>query len=152
MNKKTLAAVAIAGSALLGVTTAAPAMASNSNSNSNSNSYSYTTRATHEKRQTDYWGDNCYKFEPRGEDDDFRFSHRVHFKVVVVKAGRQLTVFKHFNGRTVSSENDRDIDWIIVCRRDDNRNDNRNDNWDRNWNDGRNDSWKDNRDYNRNDD
>jgi hypothetical protein len=125
MNKKTLAACAIACSAVLGFSTAAPAMASHSDSRSD---HDYTKRVNDDNRRTSYWGDNCTKYRFSDEDDTVRFSHRVYLKTVVVKAGRQLTVFKHFYGRTVYSENERDIDWIIVCKRDrfDDNDDNRN--------------------------
>ena len=121
MNRKTLAACAIAGSAMLGVSTAAPAMAAPAPAPAHSYHWAdgypdYTKKVNKHNKHADYWGDNCYKFYPEWEDDDYRFSHKKYFKTVVVKAGRQLTVYKHFYGKKVWSENDKDIDWIIVCK------------------------------------
>jgi hypothetical protein len=122
MKKHTLAAFAIAGSAMLGVSTAAPAMAAPAPANSNhhykhADAYpDYTKKANHWNKKADYWGDHCWKIWPEWEDDDYRFDHKKYFKTVVVKAGRQLTVYKHFYGKKVWSENDKDIDWIIVCK------------------------------------
>jgi hypothetical protein len=112
MNRTTLAACAIAGSAMLGFTTAAPAIASHSPSYS----YSYTTRATHEQNRASYWGDNCTKYKLWNADDTVYFSHKAYFTKVVVRAGRQNTVFSHFYGKKVWSANGRDIRHVIVCK------------------------------------
>ena len=112
MKKTRLAAWAIAGSALLGVSTAAPAMATYSPPYV----HDYTATATSQTNKPWYWGDNCYKFEPRYESSKYYFSHKKYFTTVVVKAGRQITVFEHFYGKKVYSENGKDISHIIVCK------------------------------------
>ncbi len=122
MKKHTLAALAIAGSAMLGVSTAAPAMAAPAPAHSYHHHHyadgypDYTKKVNWHNKHADYWGDHCYKFRPWHDDDVYYFHHKKYFDKVVVKAGRQLTVYKHFYGKKVWSENDKDIDWIIVCK------------------------------------
>jgi hypothetical protein len=110
MKKTTLAALAIAGSAMLGMSTAAPAMAT-----TYSSSHDYVVDKFYPKQNNpSYWGYNCKKVEPKYDSSKYylpygKYSH------VVVKAGTQLTVFKDFYGSKVYSKNGKDISYVIYC-------------------------------------
>jgi invasion protein IalB len=111
MKRTALAALAIAGSAMLGVSAAAPAMASAPSTYSKT--YVYTTPHAPEKNKASYWGYNCYKKE--GDFGKYKYLPYKQYSKVIVKAGQQNTVFVNFSGGKVYAKNGKDISHIIIC-------------------------------------
>ena len=104
--KKTLAAVAVAGAAVLGLTVAAPALATTA-------SYS-TATATAKMNNPASWGTDCKKIEFR--DGVKKYTLPANFySVVVVKAGKQNTIYESFEGGTVKAANGKAISHLIYC-------------------------------------
>ncbi len=104
--KKTIAAVAVAGAALLGLSVAAPALATDA-------PYA-TATATAKMNNPAAWGTGCEKIEFK--DGVKKYTLPTDFySVVVVKAGTQNTIYESFEGGTVQAANGKAISHLIYC-------------------------------------
>jgi|SRR5215218_395812 len=103
--RKTLAVVAIAGAAVLGISVAAPAVATTS---------PYSEPATSTKNKPTYWGADCKKIEFKDGVKKYTLPTKF-YSFVVVKAGTTNTVYRNFTGGTVSSLSGKSISHIIYC-------------------------------------
>lgn len=102
MRKKTMvAAIALASIAAIGGSTAAQA------------SDAYELPASAATNKVAYWGDGCHKIEFGDGVKSVELGG--NFDVVVVKAGRSITVYEDFWGGEVASLNGKDISHIIWC-------------------------------------
>ena len=104
--RKTLAAVTIAGAAVLGMSIAAPALATTA-------SYS-TATATAKMNNPASWGTDCKKIEFKDGVKTYTLPTNF-YSVVVVKAGTQNTIYEAFEGGTVKAANGKAISHLISC-------------------------------------
>jgi len=101
MKKTVLSALALAACAVLGASTAAQA------------SGAYEMPASSETNKASYWGEGCVKVE--FGDGVSALELWDSYDVVVVKAGRTITVYEDFWGGEVSALSGKDISHIIWC-------------------------------------
>jgi len=106
MINKTLAAAALAGAAVLGLTVAAPAVATTV-------PYS-TATATAKMNNPASWGADCKKIEFKDGVKSYKIPAGF-YSFVVVKAGTQNTIYESFEGGTVKAANGKSISHIIYC-------------------------------------
>ena len=99
------------------MTTAAPAMAT-----TYSSSHDYVVdRFSPKQNNPKYWDAKsdrdckCVKVEPTKDSNKYYLPYYGKYSYVVVKAGVQLTVFKHFESKKVYSANGKDISYVIYC-------------------------------------